>query len=168
MFEEERCRASPPGYHLPFRRKSNTADSPRPAPVRGGSRTGANRDVAGRDASGSSLDNFFDEATAEGGQRIDDDPGEHVDVAVEQNLGLHEREGGAGFRDGKRIGDNVENGDNQGIWGSRPLALKMFQRAAELGHAGAFGEVRRLRLRERMDKLPRAGCRPPARGQTSR
>lgn len=165
MFEEEeRCRASPPSHVLPFRKRCNTADSTRPAPV-GGSRTGgANTNVAGRDGSGLSPDNLGDEATAEGAQRFDGDEGEHVDVA-EENRRRHERTGGgAGRQNGKRVADDVDIGDRQRMWGSRPLALRMFQRAAELGHAGAVGEVRRLRLRERMDSLTRAGCRPPARG----
>lgn len=50
-------------------------------------------------------------------------------------------------------------GGNQGLWGSRPLALQMFQRAAELGHPEAMREVHRLRLRERMDNLARPGRR---------
>ncbi|CBJ48727.1 Sel1 domain-containing protein [Ectocarpus siliculosus] len=39
------------------------------------------------------------------------------------------------------------------LWGNRPLALQMFQRAAELGHPEAMREVHRLRLRERIDHL---------------
>lgn len=163
MFQEdERYRVSPPSRYLPFRKNYTTVDSPRSAHV-GGSRASANRNVAGRDASGLSLDDIGDETTAEGEQQFDGDPSEHLDAAA-QKLRRREIIGGAGQQDGKRIGDDVEISDSQRIWGSRPLALRMFQRAAELGHAGAIGEVRRLRLRERMDNLTRAGCRPPARG----
>ncbi|CAM9389724.1 unnamed protein product, partial [Pylaiella littoralis] len=42
-------------------------------------------------------------------------------------------------------------GGERRLWGSRPLALQMFQRAAELGHPEAMREVQRLRLRERME-----------------
>lgn len=44
-------------------------------------------------------------------------------------------------------------GDSRNLWGDRPRALRMFERAAELGHTGATPEVHRLRLRERMDHL---------------
>lgn len=45
------------------------------------------------------------------------------------------------------------SGDANSLWGDRPRALRMFERAAELGHTGATREVHRLQLRERMDHL---------------
>ena len=45
------------------------------------------------------------------------------------------------------------SGDLKNLWGDRPRALHMFERAAELGHTGATREFHRLRLRERMDHL---------------
>lgn len=169
MFQDERYRALSPS-NLPSRKKCNIADPPGGG---GGSRTNTNRNVAGRDASAFSLENFNDETIAEGEQRFEDDKGEHEDVA-EEKLRHHERtndeqssQQGARRQDGKRV-LNVAIDDSHRIWGSRPLALIMFQRAAELGHTGAIGEVRRLRLRERMDHLTRAGCRAPARGVSRR
>ena len=162
MFQEEDLTYPPPSRGLPFRKKCNTTDSTRSAPVGGRRTSGASRKVAGRDAPGLSLDNLGHEVAAEAEQRFDDNTGEHVDFA-EANLRHRERTSAGGQQDEKRVAAD----DRQRIWGSRPLALKMFQRAAELGHAGAVGEVRRLRLRERMDNLARAGCRPPARGQSA-
>lgn len=164
MFQEEDLTYPPPSRGLPFRKNCNTTDSTRSAPFGGRRTSGASRKVAGRDAPGLSLNNLGHEVAAEAEQRFDDNTGEHSDFA-EANLRHRERTSAAGQQDEKRVAaDDVEVGDSQRIWGSRPLALKMFQRAAELGHAGAVGEVRRLRLRERMDYLARAGCRPPARG----
>lgn len=37
--------------------------------------------------------------------------------------------------------------------GNRPLALQMFERAAELGHPGAAQEIHRLKLREKFNHL---------------
>lgn len=41
--------------------------------------------------------------------------------------------------------------------GNRPLALQMFERAADLGHPGAAQEIRRLKLREKFNHLERMG-----------
>lgn len=56
-----------------------------------------------------------------------------------------------GPRQRKRAPTEAAGGSR--VWGSRPMALEMFQRAVELGHTGAMREVRRLRLRERMDNI---------------
>ena len=53
----------------------------------------------------------------------------------------------------KKLRAQSRGGVSRNLWGDRPRALRMFERAAELGHTGATREVHRLRLRERMDHL---------------
>lgn len=60
---------------------------------------------------------------------------------------------GANRDDGDLAVASDPMGGQRRLWGSRTLALKMFQRAAELGRPEAMREVHRLRLRERMDHL---------------
>lgn len=170
MFQEERFRALSSSHHPQLQQKFNTPKTPPPAPVGSGgrSRTSTNSNVCGRDDSGLSPEDLGEDTNAEREQRFNDDQGEHMNIAAE---GHHERASGeqrSGPQDGSTRMPRVANGDSQRVWGSRPLALEMFQRAAELGHPRAIEEVRRLRLRERMDNLTRAGCRPQARGQARR
>lgn len=42
------------------------------------------------------------------------------------------------------------------LWGDPGAALRMFERAAKLGHPGAMEEIHRLRLRERVEAVARA------------
>lgn len=169
FLQEDRCRAPPPS-HIPFRKHCNTPDPPRPAPVGGGGGgTRKTTNVADRDALDPSPANFGDETTtAEGAQRIDDDLGEHVGVAQENLRRPEITDGEQSRSDRQQDEKRVQIDDNQKIRGSRSLALTMFQRAAELGHAGAIGEVQRLRLRERMDSLARSENRSPGRREARR
>lgn len=177
MFQEHRYRAPSPS-HLPLQQSNGagagpaTTTAPPPPPPAGSISTNCgNLDIPAaalsrENATGSSQQNIDGSCvettttTGEGGERqfepdfLSSDLGEHASGIVDQ---IHQRRDdkhssscktGARQQQEHRAGTA---GGNPSLWGSRPLALQMFQRAAELGHPEAMREVQRLRLRERME-----------------